>query len=81
VFQAVADAGVAPNAGAGVCLYLTPDAGQTLSAVGNRFGATNCVGDAGATLVSSAICAGASDYGIEGAGTTNKIDLRTCGVP
>jgi hypothetical protein len=30
------------------------------------------------TLVKSATCTGSADYGITGAGTTNKIDLLKC---
>jgi hypothetical protein len=69
--------GGGPNGGAGICLALTPTAGQTLLAQGNIFEAANCATNAVA-LVSSTTCAAGADYGITGLATTNKIDLTKC---
>jgi hypothetical protein len=69
--------GAMPNTGAGICLDLTPTAGQTLNAAGNTFEAANCA-TAADTLVRGTTCTGGVDYAITGTGTTNKIVLTKC---
>lgn len=69
--------GASPNAGAGICLDLTPTAGQTLNAAGNKFEAANCA-TAATTLVKGATCTGGVDYAITGVLTTNTIVLTKC---
>jgi hypothetical protein len=70
--------GASPNGGVGICLDLTPTAGQTLNAAGNVFEAANCANAANTLAHQANACAGALDYGILGAGTTNKITLTKC---
>jgi hypothetical protein len=69
--------GAMPNAGAGICLDLTPSAAQTLNAAGNTFEAANCA-TAADTLVKGTACTGGVDYAITGPATTNKIVLTKC---
>jgi hypothetical protein len=76
VFQTAT--GNTPNGGSGLCLQLTATAGQTLNAAGNKFEAANCATTATALVHTASACAAGADYGIAGAGTTNKIDLTKC---
>jgi hypothetical protein len=70
--------GAGPNGGSGVCLELTPTAGQTLNAAGNIFEAANCATTKVALAHTANACGAGTDYGIIGAATTNKIDLTKC---
>jgi hypothetical protein len=70
--------GAGPNGGAGICLDLTPTAGQTLNAAGNVFEAANCASGTTALTHQANACAGGLDYGILGSPTTNKITLARC---
>jgi hypothetical protein len=69
--------GMNPNGGVGVCLNLTPTAGQTLAAAGNIFEGFNC-STGTTTLKHENQCTGGDDVGVTGKNATNKITLTGC---
>jgi len=72
-------AGSQPNGGAGICLALTPNAGQALDAAGNVFEAADCsTSGSPGPIQKRAVCGGATDVGITGAATTNTIITSNC---
>jgi hypothetical protein len=66
-----------PNGGAGICLDLSSNAGQTLSAQGDIFGTDDCATTASA-LTMSISCSGGVDIAILRSGSTDAINASLC---
>jgi hypothetical protein len=79
-FQALADAGAGRNAGAGICLSVTPGVGAQLQAAGNFFSGQDCTQlTPGSISRDKTGCIGSVDVGIAGpASNSNTIITLNC---